>query len=77
MTAAVINAGVQVKSQCVQKMKLLIKSMVSLRCKLIVRSELEKMHLHYTVVELGEVEIKENFLRNSSNNLKYLYWASG
>lgn len=77
MTAAVINAGVQVKSQCVQKMKLLIKNMVSLRCKLIVRSELEKMHLHYTVVELGEVEIKENFLRNSSNNLKYLYCASG
>ena len=77
MTAAVINAGVQVKSQCVQKMKLLIKNMVSLRCKLIVRSELEKMHLHYTVVELGEVEIKENFLRNSSKNLKYLYCASG
>lgn len=33
--------------------------MVSLRCKLIVRSELEKMHLHCIVVELGEVEIEE------------------
>jgi hypothetical protein len=33
--------------------------MVSLRCKLIVKSELEKMHLHFTVVELGEVEIVE------------------
>ena len=33
--------------------------MVSLRCKLIVKSELEKMHLHFTVIELGEVEIAE------------------
>jgi hypothetical protein len=40
-------------------MKLLIKNRVSLRCKLIVKSELEKMDLHYTVVELGEVEIIE------------------
>ncbi|SIT30365.1 AraC-type DNA-binding protein [Filimonas lacunae] len=40
-------------------MKLVIKNMVSLRCKLIVRSELEKMHLHCIVVELGEVEIEE------------------
>ena len=40
-----------------QQMKLLIKNMVSLRCKLIVKSELEKMHLRYSVVELGEVEI--------------------
>ena len=40
-------------------MKLLIKNMVSLRCKLIVRSELEKMHLHSTMLELGEVEILE------------------
>ena len=38
-------------------MKLLIKNMVSLRCKLIVKSELEKMQLLFTVVELGEVEI--------------------
>ena len=70
MTAAVINAGVQVKSQCVQKMKLLIKNMVSLRCKLIVRSELEKMHLHYTVLELGEVEIKEKLSTKQQQQLK-------
>jgi YesN/AraC family two-component response regulator len=38
-------------------MKLLIKNMVSLRCKMIVRSELEKLGLQVTVVELGEVEI--------------------
>ncbi len=33
--------------------------MVSIRCKMIVKSELESMGLHHLVVELGEVEIKE------------------
>ena len=40
-------------------MKLLIKNMVSLRCKMIVKSELEKLGLHFTIVELGEVAISE------------------
>ena len=40
-------------------MKLLIKNMVSLRCKIIVKSELENLGLHYTIVELGEVEISK------------------
>ena len=40
-------------------MRLFIKNMVSLRCKLIVKAELERMHLPYTVVELGEVETTE------------------
>lgn len=40
-------------------MKLFIKNMVSIRCKMIVKAELEKLSLHWTVVELGEVEIKE------------------
>ncbi len=34
--------------------------MVSNRCKMVVKSELDKLGLHYIVVELGEVEIKEN-----------------
>jgi len=51
-------------------MKLLIKNMVSLRCKMIVRSELEKMHLHYTVVELGEVEITEELSATQKQELK-------
>lgn len=33
--------------------------MVSIRCKLIVKSTLDDMNLHYTVVELGEVEVVE------------------
>jgi YesN/AraC family two-component response regulator len=41
-------------------MKLLIKNMVSLRCKMIVKSELEKLGLHPIIVELGEVTIMED-----------------
>src|SRR5689334_22834197 len=33
--------------------------MVSIRCKLMVKDELEKLGLHHTVVDLGEVEIME------------------
>src|SRR4051812_18786917 len=51
-------------------MKLLIKNMVSLRCKLIVRSELEKLGLHATVVELGEVEISEKLTAKKQSELK-------
>lgn len=38
-------------------MKLLIKNMVCDRCKMVVRSELEKLGLNLLSVELGEVEI--------------------
>ncbi len=41
-------------------MKLYIKYMVSLRCKVIVKDELEKLGLHYTLLDLGEVDIAEN-----------------
>src|SRR5688500_16783229 len=51
-------------------MKLLIKNMVSLRCKMIVRSQLENMHLHFAVVELGEVEIKEELSSEQQQELK-------
>ncbi len=41
-------------------MKLYIKYMVSIRCKMVVKAELEKLGIDYTSVELGEVEVKEN-----------------
>ena len=34
--------------------------MVCIRCKMVVKSELEKLGLHYISVELGEVKILEN-----------------
>jgi len=51
-------------------MKLLIKNMVSLRCKLIVKSELEKMKLHFTSLELGEVEVMEELSPTQQKELK-------
>ncbi len=40
-------------------MKLLIQNMVSLRCKLLVKAELEKLGLAYHSVELGEVILQK------------------
>ena len=41
-------------------MKLYIKNMVCIRCKMVVKDVLTNLGLHYTVVELGETEILEN-----------------
>ncbi len=41
-------------------MKLFLKYMVSIRCKMVVKSELEKMGLHSRTVELGEADIEED-----------------
>lgn len=49
--------------------KLYIKYMVSLRCKLIVKDELEKLGLHYSVVDLGEVQVKEELSPKQWNQL--------
>lgn len=55
-------------------MKLYIKHMVSLRCKMLVRDELEKLDLQYESVELGMVEITEKITDEQrkifKNNLK-------
>ncbi|MGB8195243.1 MAG: AraC family transcriptional regulator [Chitinophagaceae bacterium] len=51
-------------------MRPLIKNMVSLRCKMIVKSELENMGLHLTTVELGEVEIREELSDKKIEQLK-------
>ena len=51
--------------------------MVSLRCKMIVKSELEKMHLQFTVVELGEVEITGELSSKQQQELKTSLLKSG
>ena len=58
-------------------MKLLIKNMVSLRCKMIVKTELEKMGFHLTTLELGEVEIRENLSAKKTNQLKAAFLQFG
>jgi len=58
-------------------MKLFIKYMVSLRCKMVVKSALDKLGLHYTKVELGEVEIMENITEEQRRQLEYSLLQSG
>jgi len=58
-------------------MRLFIKNMVSLRCKMLVRSELEKLGLHFTIVELGEVEIQEDLPEEKLGALKTALLKSG
>jgi len=41
-------------------MKLYVKNMVCIRCKMVVKQQLKKLSLHYITVELGEVEIAES-----------------
>ncbi|MEZ7516152.1 helix-turn-helix domain-containing protein [Flavobacterium frigidarium] len=41
-------------------MKIYIKNMVCYRCKLMVKSELEKVGLHPVFIEMGEITIKED-----------------
>lgn len=58
-------------------MKLYIKNMVSLRCKLLVKAELEKMKIHHGNVELGEAVIIENIAAESLMQLKAALLKSG
>jgi AraC-like DNA-binding protein len=50
-------------------LKIYIQNMVCIRCKMVVKSELEKLGLHYTTVELGEAEIFENITSEQWNKL--------
>ncbi|XOV91084.1 MAG: helix-turn-helix domain-containing protein [Bacteroidota bacterium] len=58
-------------------MKLYIKYMVSLRCKLMVKEELEKLGLHHTIIDLGMVEILEDITPTQHGDLKANLLKSG
>ena len=58
-------------------MKLFIKYMVSIRCKMLVKDELKKLGLHYTTVELGVVEVMENITPEQREHLKTMLLRSG
>jgi len=51
--------------------------MVSIRCKMRVKAELETLDLHPMVVELGEVTIKENISGEKHELLKIALSKSG
>ena len=44
--------------------------MVSLRCKMVVKDVLQKIGLHYVVINLGEVEILENITAKQREQIK-------
>lgn len=58
-------------------MKLYIKYMVSLRCKMMVKEELQKLGLKYVVVDLGMVEIMEDITQEQRDLLKVNLLKSG
>jgi len=58
-------------------MKLYIKFMVSLRCKMIVKEELQRLGLKYVVIDLGVVEVMENINQDQRERLKANLLRSG
>ena len=58
-------------------MKLFIKYMVSLRCKMMVKEELKKLGLKYVVIDLGMVEILEDITQKQREQLKINLLKSG
>ena len=52
------------------RMKIYIKYMVSLLCKLVLKQELKKLGLHFIVVDLGEIEIMEDISDAQREELK-------
>ena len=57
--------------------KLYIKYMVSLRCKIIVKDELDKMDIPFSVIELGMVELCDPISANQHQMLKSNLLKSG
>jgi AraC-like DNA-binding protein len=51
--------------------------MVSIRCKMLVKAELEKLGIHYKTVELGEVDMEENISPEQRNTLNTNLKKSG
>ena len=51
--------------------------MVSIRCKMVVKSELDRLGLHYGIVELGEVDIKEDISEEQRDLLRLALLRSG
>jgi len=58
-------------------MKLYIKYMVSLRCKMMVKEELKKLGIKYVIVDLGMVEILEDISKKQREQLKVNLLKSG
>jgi AraC-like DNA-binding protein len=58
-------------------LKLYIKNMVCIRCKMVVKDELTRLGLHYNTVELGEADILENISDYQHDQIKAALLKSG
>ncbi len=58
-------------------MKIFIKYMVTIRCKMVVKSELDKIGVHYTTVELGEAVTREDLTGEQLDRLRIGLKKSG
>ena len=58
-------------------MKLYIKFMVSIRCKMLVKEELKKMGIQDISVDLGEVEVRQEITDSQKKQLKAALLKSG
>jgi AraC-like DNA-binding protein len=58
-------------------MKIYIKYMVSQRCKMMVRDEIDRLGLRYTIIELGFVELPDDITQQQHDELKKNLYHSG
>ena len=58
-------------------MKLYIKYMVSLRCKMVVKDELRKLGINYSNISLGQVELADDITRSQLENIRTALKQSG
>lgn len=58
-------------------MRIFIQNMVSLRCKQLVKSELDKLLIRYSYIDSGEVEIVGSLSENKRHKLKDALFSSG
>jgi AraC-like DNA-binding protein len=72
-----INDQVHLAFDIRNTLKVYIKYMVSLRCKLVVKSALDELGLTYGIVELGEVQVKESITSEQRAQLKTILARSG
>lgn len=63
--------------ELINSLKLFIKNMVCLRCKMVVKQELLKMGLHFGAIELGEVEVLEKISPQQHDQFKDALLKSG
>ncbi|MBL0174338.1 MAG: helix-turn-helix transcriptional regulator [Ignavibacteria bacterium] len=58
-------------------MKIYIKYMVSIRCKMVVKAELDKLGLTYGVIDLGEVDVRGQISEGNRDALRLALLKSG